>query len=50
MEAEGRVRAIAEVECVHRDGSGRIKSVETTDIPVSYVRGADGEPTDIRRE
>lgn len=45
--SEQRIRAIAEVEIVHRDALGNVKSVERKISPVTYRDGPQG-PIDIQ--
>jgi hypothetical protein len=46
----GRNRGVAEVEVVHRDASGNVKSIENTKMPVSFVFDKNGDAMDIRKE
>jgi hypothetical protein len=45
-----RIRAIAEVEIVHRDAQGNVKSRELTKTPITYREGPGGQPVDIQED
>jgi hypothetical protein len=45
-----RTRGIAEIECIHRDAAGNVKSIENTQMLVSFGLDDNGNATDIRKE
>ena len=42
------MRGMAEVECIHRDAEGKVKSKEKVMLPATWTRTAHGQIIDVR--